>query len=644
MFGAGFTRPSPGGGQQRSIRYEKDHGRAGRRRARGGAGGCHHAGRRCGHRLFAGRAQHHPVGAEGVRPDPARRDGAGADVQRPDPAVRPRHQRRPVLRLQVRAVRSWATRAPARSSRSRSRASPSCATASTSRTSPPPPMRAACGRPAGSPPRTAGSCSRRRATTRGWPRIDVPGLTAIGLIENLQNFQPSAQTERVLSRQTQVLEKAGPEGRAVLSDIDEFITGINAYLAINSPTTPHVDPQRRLRAQRAQGPVLRRGRRPGGAGLRVPRRARAPARGRQGLQRLQRPAPEHATPGSPTTVDGTFNYDHTPTKPGAPGSVVLDPGSFHATPAVSAAQAAKFGRIEPRPHASNELMVEGKYSTTGHPLLVGGPQVGYFYPGLTYEIDMHAPGLDWRGATSAPFPGYMLIGRGPDFATTLTSASGDVVDEYAETLCGHSATKYLFKGKCRSMQPFDAGTLDGKEVAFKTTVHGPVVGYARVHGRLVAISSKRSSYGKDVLDLLFNRRLSDGQVAQPAVVLQGRRADAADVQLVLHRRQARRRDHDRAAADPAQGHRSEPADDRHRQVGVARRCARQRAPAGDRPAAHAGQGDDDQLEQRRRRTASARPTTRGTPTAPRRASTCSTTTWRGCARTASGPWPPSPRR
>ena len=70
--------------------------------------------------------------------------------------------------------------------------------------------------------------------------------------------------------------------------------------------------------------------------------------------------------------------------------------------------------------------------------MVGGPQIGYFYPGFTYEIDMHAPGLQWRGATSAPFPGYMLIGRGEDFATTLTSASGDIIDQYAETLCGGS--------------------------------------------------------------------------------------------------------------------------------------------------------------------------------------------------------------
>ena len=93
--------------------------------------------------------------------------------------------------------------------------------------------------------------------------------------------------------------------------------------------------------------------------------------------------------------------------------------------------------------------------------MVGGPQIGYFYPGLAYEIDMHAPGLEWRGATSAPFPGYMLIGRGQDFATTLTSASGDIIDQYAETLCGGSDTKYLYKGECLPMENFNAGTLSG---------------------------------------------------------------------------------------------------------------------------------------------------------------------------------------
>ena len=92
--------------------------------------------------------------------------------------------------------------------------------------------------------------------------------------------------------------------------------------------------------------------------------------------------------------------------------------------------------------------------------MVGGPQIGYFYPGLTYEIDMHAPGLEWRGATSAPFPGYMLIGRGEDFATTLTSAGGDIIDQYAETLCGGSDTKYRTRASAATMGTFDAGTLE----------------------------------------------------------------------------------------------------------------------------------------------------------------------------------------
>ena len=65
------------------------------------------------------------------------------------------------------------------------------------------------------------------------------------------------------------------------------------------------------------------------------------------------------------------------------------------------------------------------------------------------------------------------------------------------------------------MGNFDAGTLDGEPVTFRTTVHGPVVGYATVDGERIAISSKRSSYGKDTLDQLFFRRLSNGQVDSP---------------------------------------------------------------------------------------------------------------------------------
>ncbi|TMK83129.1 MAG: hypothetical protein E6G57_16315, partial [Actinobacteria bacterium] len=71
-------------------------------------------------------------------------------------------------------------------------------------------------------------------------------------------------------------------------------------------------------------------------------------------------------------------------------------------------------------------------------------------------------------------------------------------------------------GRCRPMQFFDAGKLTNNgatsEVTFYRTVHGPVLGYARVNGRRVALAEKRASYGKDVLDLLFYYRLAHGQV------------------------------------------------------------------------------------------------------------------------------------
>ena len=164
------------------------------------------------------------------------------------------------------------------------------------------------------------------------------------------------------------------------------------------------------------------------------------------------------------------------------------------------------------------LMVDGAHSTTGNPLMVGGPQIRYFYPGFTWEIDMNAPGLQWRGATSVPFPGYLLIGRGEDFATTLTSASGDIVDQYANELCSNGRKKYQYKGKCVKLETFDAGVLEGdpdQPVTFKQTVNGPVVGFAEKGKKEFAISRKRASYGKDILDQLFFRRLSNGAVSSP---------------------------------------------------------------------------------------------------------------------------------
>ena len=245
---------------------------------------------------------------------------------------------------------------------------------------------------------------------------------------------------------------------------------------------------------------------------------------------------------------------------------------------------------------------------------------------------MHAPGLEWRGATSAPFPGYMLIGRGPDFANTLTSPGTDIIDQYAETLCNGSDEMYLYKGECLPMEHFDAGSLGGQEVTFLRTVHGPVVGYATVDGERVAISSKRSSYGKEILDQLFFRRLSTGAVHSPKTFFKAasltpqtfnsfyidNKHIAEYTSGLLPKRPEERR--------------SGPPDARTGQYEWTGFCRPRSTPTGPTPrTARSSTGTTTSPS------ASAPPTRTGVATVSPRGSTCSTATSTGCCRrTASG--------
>lgn len=337
--------------------------------------------------------------------------------------------------------------------------------------------------------------------------IDAPGLDALQLIADLRSFVPSAQTETVVARQTKVLRKAGREGRRILRDIDTYLDGVNAYFRSQGNST-------RFTRSDVYAVMALKGQFVGQGGGGEARRTQFYASLTRRLGEAQglsvfNDLRQHDDPEQPATVTESFPYAPLPAS--RSGNVVIDPGSFQPVSSVAGGETATRAPQQ----ASNVLVVGRQGSRSGRPLMVGGPQIGYFYPGLTFEIDMHAPGLVWRGATVPAFPGYMLIGRGPDFATTLTSAGADIVDQFAETLCEGSDTRYLYKGECRDMTLFNAGTLDGQAVSFHQTVHGPVVGYATVGGAKVAIASKRSSRGIDVLDLRLYRDISTGRVKSP---------------------------------------------------------------------------------------------------------------------------------
>ena len=155
--------------------------------------------------------------------------------------------------------------------------------------------------------------------------IDVPGLSAIGLVSELTNFQPSARPRPRSPSRSQVLEAAGKEGQAVLHDIDVFICGINDYLAQQPPRHEPWTRNDIFALNALKGQFLGQG---GGD----------EARRTQFTRGLQQQLGEKQG-GSvfndlrqfknrelPTSIDGRFPYGTIPKQP--KGNVLIDPGSF----------------------------------------------------------------------------------------------------------------------------------------------------------------------------------------------------------------------------------------------------------------------------------------------------------------------------
>jgi acyl-homoserine lactone acylase PvdQ len=352
--------------------------------------------------------------------------------------------------------------------------------------------------------------------------LDVPGIDAFRLVITAQTFIPTRAADNFVARQAGVLSRSR-KGRQVLRDVDVWLAGINAYQRKNIPAASRPKPWTRVDAFSGFafiGSIFGNG---GGDEV----------RNSQLLSSLQsslgagpglgvfRDLREVNDPEAPTTISKRFSYEGVPTGP-TPGSPIADPDTFSASALAAARTAASAQR-----QASNFLLVGARRSTTGHPLAVMGPQLGYYYPGLFAEVDLHGGGIDVRGG-APPVSPYVLIGRGKDFAWSLTSASNDNTDQFLEQLCnpdGSPATRasdhYMYKGQCRAMTTFDAGLLKGsggapdRELVFHETVHGPVSGTVTVGGRPFAISKERATRGREPAGLLAMADLNTNQVTGP---------------------------------------------------------------------------------------------------------------------------------
>ncbi len=176
--------------------------------------------------------------------------------------------------------------------------------------------------------------------------------------------------------------------------------------------------------------------------------------------------------------------------------------------------------------ASNALLVSGRRSTSGHPLEIGAPQVGYSVPQFFMDVDVHGGTadrrLDFRGAA---VPGASLlaaVGRGIDYAWSLTTGVSDAVDIRAELLCEPGGEKptvdskhYVFKGKCVAMESRDetidwnlppanladptTAELPGSEtITIDRTGHGPVFFRGTVDDKPVAWVRQRQFWKREL--------------------------------------------------------------------------------------------------------------------------------------------------
>lgn len=225
--------------------------------------------------------------------------------------------------------------------------------------------------------------------------MDVPGVDPFALATSGRQFVPTAATEQRLQEQIQLIRGAGAKGRQLYADVKAYVAGINAYY------------KRRALGPRpwtvtdviAVGSLL--GANLGVGGGDETRRsmfldALIKRFGDDQGVTIWRDLAERNDPSAPVSVDGTFRYDTVEAPRNA--NVVVEDGSFQPSGGLSPL---RFHFRNPV-GASNALLVSARRSATHHPLFVAGPQVGYFYPEILLELDLHGGGIDARGAA---FPG-----------------------------------------------------------------------------------------------------------------------------------------------------------------------------------------------------------------------------------------------
>lgn len=176
--------------------------------------------------------------------------------------------------------------------------------------------------------------------------------------------------------------------------------------------------------------------------------------------------------------------------------------------------------IEFRHHlhgGSFAMALAGSRTRDGGGLLISAPQLGYGYPLLLVEYEIHGAGYAARGS-SVPVLPVVGIGYSDHLAWGLTTGYSKTVDSFIETIC---STSQQAAGACRRDQYLHAGTWKDmvcrdERIAYRAatqgipagpavlgvdaricrTVHGPIVARDDIAG--LARSVQYAMFGREI--------------------------------------------------------------------------------------------------------------------------------------------------
>ncbi|MFB9239102.1 penicillin acylase family protein [Plantactinospora siamensis] len=300
-----------------------------------------------------------------------------------------------------------------------------------------------------------------------------------------QVWRNSPYTEADLQRQVDTLRTKGARGQQLYADVEQYVAGINAYIAHcmsarNCPgeyvLTGHLDavtnaggpePFKMTDLIATAGVVG--GLFGGGGGGEVPSAiARITARARYGVtegDRVWNAFRERNDPETVTTVHNGSSFPYGDADDNAASVALPDAGTTRPEPVVAnpTGSAGSTAAVGPdtavRRGMSNAVVVSAARSGTGHPIAVFGPQTGYFSPQLLMLQELQGPGISARGVAFAGLNLYVLLGRGQDYSWSATSAGQDITDTYAVPLCNTDgsaptvdSTGYRWRGQCLPME------------------------------------------------------------------------------------------------------------------------------------------------------------------------------------------------